>query len=636
MRKKSTGDNLEEKDTAVLADSALQYYQNGDLQQAQELCERILRKQPRADTILILAKIAHEQREFQLAVERYQQFLRIIPDHDQTLFNLGLVLEELGHTGRAIEHYKKSISSNANIAVVHCHLADASCKLQRWTEAIKAYQRALALQDKDVGTMIKLGSAYSAVQLFAESVLLYERALAIKPDDALVYRHLGASSQRMGKINKAITCFERAICLRPNYVRARINLAQALGQLGRAEEAFVPLEEAIDLEHDNSEAHLQLVSTCRQLGQIDLAVERLEQFLAIKPACGEAYYQYSIIRPKRELIAVIEALLRRGCPRVDTVHCHFALGNLLHDSKDFDKAFSHFQTGNSLQRETFTYHAGDTSQVVDRLIKVYCHDFFEDKRQFGSASQLPVFILGMPRSGTTLVEQILSSHTLVHGAGETETFPELNRSIAQQLEYARPSPEIMSLMDGKMVEEYAARYLQELSLHCPTASRITDKFPHNFLEIGLIKTLFPDARIIHCQRNPLDNCISLFFHFFSNFKASFELTELGRYYLQYQRLMSHWQSLFPGEILTVQYEDLVLDQERVSKQLIEYVGLEWDEKCLEFQNNERNVMSPSNMQVRQPMYKSSMNRWQLYEKQLLPLTEVLHQANQVTDLPAQK
>jgi tetratricopeptide (TPR) repeat protein len=626
MQKKNTGDNLEEKDVEALADMALQHYQEGDLQQAQDDCQRILRKQQRPDAILILAKIAHEQSEFQVAVERYQQFLRIIPNHEQTHFNLGLVLEELGHTGRAIGHYNKSIAITANNAAVHSRLADACCKLQRWTEAIKAYQQVFALQNEDVGTMIKLGSAFSAVQLFAESVQLYERALEIQPDNALVHRHLGASLQRMGQIEKSINCFEQAIRLRPDYVKARINLARALSQLGKAEEALVPLEEAIDLEKDNGEAHIQLASTFRQLGQTELAVERLEQFLTNRPAYGEAYYQISMIRPKRELISVVEKLLSNGCPKVDTIYCHFALGNLFNNSKSFDQAFSHFLMANALQRETFTYHAGDTRQVVDRLIKVYCKDFFQSKRQFGSASRLPVFILGMPRSGTTLIEQILSSHALVHGAGETETFPELNRSIAQQLEYARPSPECMSLMDGKMVEECSARYLRRWALHCPTAARITDKFPHNFLEIGLIKTLFPDARIIHCQRNPLDNCTSLFFHCFTTFKASFELTELGQYYLQYQRLMSHWQQLFPGEIFTMQYEDLVLDQERVSKQLIEYIGLEWDERCLDFQNNERNVYSPSNMQVRQPMYQSSMNRWKLYEKQLQPLIEVLQQA----------
>jgi len=181
----------------------------------------------------------------------------------------------------------------------------------------------------------------------------------------------------------------------------------------------------------------------------------------------------------------------------------------------------------------------------------------------------------------------------------------------------------MSLIDRKTVEKYSAWYLQELALHCPTAERITDKLPGNFVRIGLIKTLFPDARIIHCQRNPLDNCISMYFHYFMALTCSFDLTELGQYYLDYQRLMSHWQNLFPGEILNVQYEELVMDQESVSRQLIEYIGLEWDEKCIDFHNNERTVMSPSNMQVRQPIYKNSINRWKPYEKHLQPLIEVL-------------
>ena len=179
----------------------------------------------------------------------------------------------------------------------------------------------------------------------------------------------------------------------------------------------------------------------------------------------------------------------------------------------------------------------------------------------------------------------------------------------------------------KMAEEYSARYLQELALHSPTATHITDKLPGNFFNIGLIKTLFPDARIVHCQRNPLDSCISIFFHYFMGLKCSFDLTELGKYYLDYQRLMSHWQNLFPGEIFTVQYEDLVTDQEIVSKQLIDYLGLEWDENCVDFHTNVRDVMTPSNIQVRQPMYKNSMNRWKPYEKHLQPLIEVLQQAH---------
>jgi tetratricopeptide (TPR) repeat protein len=626
MQQKNSNGNSTENEIAALAEAALRHYQEGQLQQANDICQRILRQQQRPDAILILAKIAHEQGEFEAAVERYEQFLGVIPDHAQTHFNLGLMLAELGRIELAIEHYQKSITIAADNAAVHSRLADACCRLQRWEEAIKTYQQVLALQSEDVGTMIKLGNAFSEVQLFAEAILLYEQALTISPDNAPVHRCLGASLHRMGQIPKAIESFQAALRLRPDYVRARIDLARALRQLGKAEEALLPLEEAIDLEPDDGEAYMQLAATYRQLGQTEPAIEQLKQFLTISPTCGEAYYRISVIRPERELIPVVEKLLDDpGLPKSDAIYCHFALGNLLNSNESFDQAFTHFMMANTLQRETFTYNAEANIQTVDRLIKVFSDDFFQGKRRFGSDSQLPVFIVGMPRSGTTLVEQILSSHTLVYGAGEIEAFPAVNRSIAQQLEYALPTPECMSLIDREMVEEYSARYLQDLVGHCPTAERITDKFPQNFFTLGLIKTLFPNAHIVHCQRNPLDNCVSLFFHCFATFEATFELTELGQYYLQYQRLMSHWENLFPGEIFTVQYEELVQDQERVSKRLIEHIGLKWDEKCLDFHNNERNVMSASNLQVRQPMYESSIDRWKLYENQLQPLIKVLQQ-----------
>ncbi len=593
MSQEDSSDNTEDKDIAALFEKALLHYRDGNLQQAQDECLRILRKQRRPDVILILAKIAHEQREFEIAVERYQQFLEIMPSHEQTHLHLAAVLEELGHTERAIAHY----------------------------------QQVLVIKPDDVSTMMNLGGAFTQAKRIPESILIYEQALAFSPDSALAHRRLGASLQIMGQVKKAIKCFEQALSLRPEYFEVRIELALALRQLGRAEEALVSLEEALKLKPDDDDAHINLALTHKQLGQVKLAVERLEQLIAIRPSCGRAYYHLSIIKPEKAQIPAIEKLLNDPeLPESDAIYCHFSVANIYDSRECFDRAFASYLTANKLHRATLTYDAKENIQYVDRLIKVYSTGFFQGKRQFGSSSTLPVFIVGMPRSGTTLVEQILSSHQLVHGAGEIRACPGINYSIAQQLKVDKPDPECMSLIDGKMVEDYSARYLQELTLHSTTAARITDKEPGNFFRIGLIKTLFPDARIINCQRNPLDNCVSVFFHFFTAFQSSFDLTELGQFYLDYQRLMVHWQSVFPSEIFTVQYEDLVADQETLSKQLIEYVGLEWDENCLEFYNNDRNVMTPSNIQVRQPIYESSINRWKRYEKHLQPLIETLQKA----------
>ncbi len=627
MQQENSNDNSVDKDVAVLADRALQHYQEGRLQDAQDVCHQILRRQQRPDAILILGMIAHEQRNFEVAVERYQQFLEQMPDHAQTHIKLGVVLEELGRTEPAIEHYKKSITITADNAAVHSHLGDAYRKLQRWEEAIEAYQQVLAIQAEDVVTVIKLGNVFYAAQRWPESIPLYEQALALQPDNAKVHRHFGAALQKMGQTKKAIDCFEQALRLSPDFVRARNDLALVLRQLGRAREALVQFEHVMDLKPDDVGAHINLALTLRQLGQTQLALERLEQFLSIRPTCGEAYYHISMMRPEQDLIPVVEKLLSDpALPNGDAMYCHFTLGNVFDSDKSFDQAFSHFLKANRLQRETFTYDPKENSEVFDRTIKVYSKRFFQGKDKFGSASQLPVFIVGLPRSGTTLVEQILSSHALVHGAGELDALPGINLSIAEQLKHANPRPELITPFNKKIAEKFSAQYLRELTLHCTTAARITDKLPENFARIGLIKTLFPDARIIHCQRNPLDNCISLFFHCFMGFTCSFDLTELGQYYLQYQSLMSHWQNLFPGEIFNVQYEELVMNQETVSKQLVDFIGLEWDENCMDFHANERAVMSPSNIQVRQPMYNTSIDRWKHYEKHLQPLIEVLQQA----------
>ena len=620
--------NIGPSDSAALSQKALQHFKEGRLQQAQDECLALLQKRQHPGAILILGWIAHQQRELDVAVKRYQQYLGLRPKDAEARYTLGLVFKELGRTELAIEQFEKSITVVADNAAVHRQLGDAYTKLQRLEEAIKPYQTALAIDASNVVTIIMLGNVFHGLHRYTQSIQLYQQALTMQPDNVQVHRHLGASYQRMGQMQEAMKCFEQALSLRPDYVDARIKLAQVLRELGRAEEALVQVEQVINLKPDETQAHIILALILRELGEADLAIERFERLLSTQPRCGHLYYQIAMLKPRQELIPVVEKLI--GDPELpigDTLFCHFALGNIYRGSKSYDQAFSHFLEANTLYRKTFVYDAKEHALLIDRLIKVYSKRFFQGKRKFGSASRLPVFILGMPRSGSTLVEQIISSHALVHGAGELQAISAIILTISQRLEHANPYPECMTLFDKEMAEEYSARYLQELALHSATAKHITDKFPGNYFKIGLIKTLFPDARIILCQRNPLDSCISIFFHCIQDWKWSFELTELGQYYLDYQRIMSHWQKLFPGEIFTVQYEDLVMEQERVSKQLIDYLGLEWDEKCLEFHNNERDVRTISNMQVRQPMYKNSMNRWKPYEKHLQPLIEVLQQAH---------
>ena len=568
--------------------------------------------------------IAHEQRDLEAAVEHYRRFLALEANHARTHYHLGLALNQLGQTDAAVLHLRQSISIIDENRNAHLQLGDACTKLGRWVEAAQAYGRALDLDSDDVATTIKLGNTLLAAQRLADAVELYERAVGMFPRSAQVSRHLGAVLHRMGRTQRSIDCFEAALRLRPDYAKARIDYALVLRQLGRTQDARVQLDEAIQANPAEVDGHLSLALTLRQEGKTDLAVDRLEELLAAKPACAAAYHHIALMAPKPRLGPRVESLLADpDLPRDDVIHCHFALGNIADAEGAFDRAFGHYQTANSLHRQSVVYEPEGNSQLFDRLIATYSKRFFEHKRTLGNPSRLPVFIVGLPRSGTTLVEQILASHTSIHGAGEIESLAGVNHSITRNFADSKPAPECMSLIDARTVDEFSALYLAELRLRSPSAERVVDKLPGNFVRIGLIKTLFPNAYVVHCTRSPLDTCLSLYFHYFQALTCSFDLRELGRYFVDYRRLMAYWDDAFPGEIFEVRYEELLAEPERTSRGLVDHLDLDWDERCLEFHKNERTVMSPSNLQVRRPIYSTSVDRWRRYEKRLGPLIEVL-------------
>lgn len=620
-------DNASDPEIASLAYMASHHYRNGRLQQAKDACRRILHKQPHADAVLMLGMIAHEQRHLDAAVKHYRQFLDLEPEHGRTHYHLGLALHQLGQTEHAARHLRRSISLAGGNRNAYVQLGDACTKLGRWNEAAAVYRRALEPDPEDVATTIKLGNALLAAQRFADAVDLYVQAVDAFPRNARFHRHLGAVLHRMGQTQHSIDCFEEAIRLRPDYAKARIDYALVLRQLGRTKDAQDQIEEALHVDPAEADAHLSLALTLRQEGKTDLAIDRLERLIAAQPACGAAYRHLALIRPAGELVPRVEKLLADPrLPGDDAIHGHFALGAVL-DAKDaLERAFRHYETANSLQRQTVTYDPDANTELFERLIATYSKDFFARKHGFGNHSRRPVFVVGLPRSGTTLVEQIIASHGSVHGAGELESLAGVHHSITQRFQGPVPAPQCMSLIDARTADEFSALYLDELRFRSPTAERVVDKLPGNFVRVGLIKTLFPDAYVVHCTRNPRDTCLSLYFHYFPALLCSFDLHELGRYYVDYRRLMAHWDGLFPGEVFEVRYEELVAEPERISRGLVDHLDLEWDERCLAFHKNERSVMSPSNLQVRRPLYDSAVGRWRRYEKHLGPLIEVLGNA----------
>ncbi len=641
---------------------AVSFHQTGNLQKAETLYLSILKKYPNhPHAMYFLGVIAHQVGKDDLAIARYEETLAIKPDYAEAYCSLGNTLQTLGRGEEAIEHYEKALVIKPDFAEAYYSLGYALQVLGRGEEAIDHYEKALAIKPDYVeaninlgntlltlglgeeaiehyekalaikpdfaGAHINLGNVLQSLGRWEEAIDHYEQALAIKPDFAGAYYNLGNVLQSLGRGEEAIDHFEKALAIKPDYVDAHNNLGNALQALGRMKESIVCYEQALAIKPDFAEAHDNLGLAFQQLGRENDAFDRYEQALAIKPDFAKAYHHLSVIDPKLEQVPIIEHLLTS--PTIneeDAMFCHFALGNIYNNRKSFTKAFKNYQKANDLKRKTLTYDSHNHSVFVDKLISAYSKSYFQEKIAYGSGSQLPVFIVGMPRSGTTLVEQIISNHSQVHGAGELLAIALIEKTIAKQFDAASPCPECLSLLNDSDISGYYTEYLKEIGRYSQDATRITDKMPDNFLRLGLIKTLFPKAHIIHCKRNALDTCMSIYNNYFmyiSGNEYSCDLNEIGQYYLDYERLMKHWDSLFSSEIFEVQYEELVTNQETVSRQLIAYLGLEWDEKCLDFHKNKRAVRTISNLQVRQPIYRNSINRWKQYEEHLDPLIAIL-------------
>jgi tetratricopeptide (TPR) repeat protein len=655
-------------DISQLLQTGLEHHQSGRLQEAEAIYQSILKEQPEhPDALHLLGVMAHQigkndiavrlienaikvnpdEPDFynncgeayralhknELAIARYEQAIAIRPDFAGAITNVGNALKEMGRLEDAISRYQQALAISPDFPMAHNNLGIALKELGRPEEAITHYEQALAIMPGYAEAHSNLGNVLQELDRPEDAINYYKQALAIMPNYAEAHSNLGNALKDLGRQEEAISHYEQALAIKPDFAMAHYNLGIALDELGRPEQAISRYEQALAIKPDYAEAHNNLGFALQELGRRDEAIAHYEQALAIKPDYAAAHLHLSMIIPKQEQVPVIEKLLEKpSLVEVDASHYQFALGNIYNDGEMFDKAFEHYNKANELKRLSITYNSQNYSVYVDRLIKTYSRDYFEEISASGSDSELPVFIVGMPRSGTTLVEQILSSHPQVYGAGELVIIEGIEKTITNEIGASSSYPECMSLLDDAATEKFSAKYLKEIGANSKNATRITDKNPGNFHRIGLIKTLFPKARIIHCQRDALDTCTSIFFNYFvEGNEYSFDLKELGQYYLDYDRLMAHWGNLFPNDILAVQYEALVMNQEKISRQFIEHIGLEWDERCLDFHLSKRAVRTASSVQVRQPIYTHSINRWKHYEKQLAPLLAILHRAS--SDLP---
>jgi tetratricopeptide (TPR) repeat protein len=439
----------------------------------------------------------------------------------------------------------------------------------------------------------------------------------------------------LGKGREAAEQFRLALRLRPDLVEVYRNLGSALEAQGQFHEASRCYETALRLKPGFPEAHSQLADLLKKLGRFEEAVHHLRQALRLRPDYAFDYWNLSqfaaqgLCHFSTEETAHVQSLLKTGSlSLLESSFLHLVMGNLLDVKGSYDAAFSHYREGNTQRKEWLrqTGKAFDPAahhELIERLRTTFDEAYFRKARRAASDSELPVFVVGMPRSGTTLVEQILSSHSQVAGADELPDMERLLGSLNQKCQPSSSYPECMLAMDGIDLRELAENYLASLKRIGGSAIRVIDKRPDNFLHLGLIAVMFPQARVIHCRRDPLDVCWSCYTQHFSRIDYSWSLEDLGFYYKEYERLMAHWQRVQPLRIRDVRYEDLVAAQETVSRELITFCGLEWERGCLEFYKNHRPVQTVSAVQVRKPMFTHSIGRWRKYAGHLEPLRKAL-------------
>jgi tetratricopeptide (TPR) repeat protein len=442
----------------------------------------------------------------------------------------------------------------------------------------------------------------------ADAEIFYRDALAAQPSNANVLNLLGivahqmasaklvAAPEQRGKLDEAIALYRQAIWINPNYAEAHANLGVALEHQGKLEDARESFEKAIEVAPARA-ATYRLLSAVKEFTAADPHITSMENMAR----------DMTSLSPDEQ------------------IDLHFALEKAYRDLGDHKKSFYHLLEGNALKRKRIVYDEHAMLAIFDRIGAVFTSKRMRDREGRGYASSVPVFIVGMPRSGTTLVEQILASHPKVFGAGELNEFGNAVERLGNANGAMGHFPELVSSIPNDQLYQIGGNYVNAITALAPRAERIIDKMPMNFLFVGLIYLVLPNARIIHMRRDPVDTCLSCFSTLFTDRNLySYDLGELGRYYRAYTRLMDHWRRVLPrGVMLEVNYEDVIGDLEGEARRMVSYCGLEWDDDCLSFHDTERLVRTASAAQVRQPIYKSSIGRWRAYESLLAPMIEAL-------------
>ena len=598
------------------------------------------------------------------AVAAGRRAIELNPNYAGALSNLGIALFDQGKFDEALELYDRAIAIEGNFAQAHSNRGNALQRLKRFAEAEKDYRRALELQPNFADAWNNLGTCLRELKRPEEAETVYRKALETAPNNPDTLDNLALALKDLDRLDEAADLMRRAITIESRDEKLFVHYATVLLDQHKLEEADAADQRALALNADNHDAVNLAGRIAFDRGDLAAALAHYRRALTLKPDLADAYNNMgNVLKELGQLAEAQDAYLRaiqidpdiagvyvnladskkftpddphlqtmealaaktEGLSKIDRLQLDFALGKAHSDLKDYRRSFKHFLAGNAAKRSTISYDERAVFGLFDKIQAVFTREVLTKQSDGGDPSNMPIFVIGMPRSGTTLVEQIIASHPLVHGAGELQTFNDVILGVRGSDGRTLPYPNFVPSLDAQALRQIGARYVAEVRKLAPTGERVTDKMPSNYYFAGLIHLALPNAKIIHSIRNPVDTCISCFSKLFSaEQNHTYDLGELGRYYKRYERLMAHWHRVLPAQtILDVRYEDVVADLEGQARRIIAYCGLPWDERCLSFHETDRPVRTASATQVRQPIYKSAVGRWRVYEQQLEPLLTAL-------------
>ncbi len=621
--------------------AAFEHHRAGRIKRASALYRKILNKAPdNPDALHLLGVIALSDRRPERAIRLIGRAVAVSPGSAEAYSNLGNAQHAAGRPAEACASYRRAIDLSPDFAVAHSNLGRVLCEEGDFAAASRSCERAVEIAPDLPEAHNNLGNALRGLGRSEAAEAAFRRALQFQPHNAAFHANLGNLLGDLRRFEDAQACYRRAIEIDPALAVAHYGLAGCQRSLGDLAAAMENYQKALSLTPDQAFVWNDLGRTLRSLGRFEEAVAAFRQSLAVNPDFGEAYRNLAscqqLTADDQNLVRLSALAEQPELPVEERAAAGFAMGKVLDDADRFEEAFLAYERANRMYRDARAalgerFEAAELHREVDETIATFDPRYFASVRGWGSPSELPVFIVGMPRSGTSLVEQIAASHTRVYGAGELREIGD----VAEQLD-----PIIAAIRSGggedaaeagvehrMTIRRLSNAHLEHLKALNGRAERVIDKMPDNIFKLGAIATLFPGARVIFCRRDPLDTCLSCYFQKFTagQLVFSYDLADCAKRFLETERLTAHWRKVLPLKWLEVEYEALVADLERESRRIITFLGLDWEPACLEFHRTARTVTTASAWQVRQPLYGSAVGRWRKYQAHLAPLFDLLVQ-----------